>query len=110
MSKQINLAFSGELIEDVLNGTKTATVRYRGPRAKRGDILVAETTEGKPFAEKKITRTASVIAVEAHSFIEMVGAKHGSDSPEDLIDIINGFYEETIRPGTTLEVYVFGDF
>jgi hypothetical protein len=102
------IKFADELVAPLLDGEKEATVRYDGFRGVGvGETLLGTTTDGTPFAELEITRTATVLAVEAHDVIEVFGAKYSSTCPEDVIKSLNKHYDESIGPGTTVQVLVY---
>jgi hypothetical protein len=102
------IKFADELVVLVLNGEKEATVRYDGFESVQvGDTLLATTTDGTGFAELEVTRTASVIAVEAHDVLNVFGAKYPSTCPEDVIKSLNKHYDESIEPGTVVRVLVY---
>lgn len=102
------IKFADELVPKVLNEAKNATVRYDGYEdVQVGDTLTAVTEEGAPFAELTIRRTASVLAVEAHSVLDVFGADYPSTKPQDVIDALNQHYETSIRPETTVQVLLF---
>lgn len=102
------IKFADELVASVLDGEKEATVRYDGFESVQvGDTLLATTTDGTGFAELEVTRTASVIAVEAHDVLNVFGAKYSSTSPEDVIESLNKHYDDSIGPGTVVQVLVY---
>lgn len=102
------LTFAEEYIWDVLDGDKTATVRYDdAEHIKVDDTVSAITGAASEFATLDIKRTATLNAVEALGFIELVGAEYGADTAEELIDGVGRHYNEYIGPGTTVRVIVF---
>lgn len=102
------IKFADDLIVPVLNGTKEATIRYDGfESVEVGESLAATTTDGQPFAELDVKRTASVQAVEAHSILQTFGANYPSTCPQDIIESLNEYYEDGIAPSTTVEILVF---
>jgi uncharacterized protein YqfB (UPF0267 family) len=103
-----DLTFAEEYVTSIIDEEKTATVRYDDADAITvGDNVAAVTEAGSQFSTLKITRTASLNAVEALSFIEMVGAKYGSNSVQELIAGVGKHYSDQIRPSTTVRVVVF---
>lgn len=102
------IKFADDLIVPVLNSTKEATIRYDGfESVEVGETLIATTTEGEPFAELTVKRTTSVLAVEAHSVLQIFGANYPSTCPQDIIDSLNEYYDDGIAPSTTVEILVF---
>lgn len=102
------IKFADELVAPVLDEEKEATVRYDGFESVQvGDTLIATTTDGTGFAELEITRTASVMAVEAHDILSVFGAKYSSSCPEDVIESLNKHYDESIGPSTIVQVLVY---
>lgn len=104
----LHLAFAEEFVVPVLNGEKTATVRYPPRRnISVGDVIIAETSGGDEFARLEIQRVATVNAVEAVPVIETLGAKYGSETADELVESLNGYYDKDIRLGTSVQVIVF---
>lgn len=100
------LKFADDLVSAVVDGEKTATVRLDGQPLSAGDVVSATTDAGNEFARLRLKRTADVIAVEAYSFIEMVGAKHGAHGTDDLVERLRDHYDN-VNPGDIVSVYVF---
>lgn len=103
-----SIKFADELVPEVLNEEKNATVRKGGFEAVQvGNTLTATTTDESPFAELTVRRTASVQAVEAHHILSVFDADYPSDCPQDVIDALNDYYEDGVAPSTTVRVLVF---
>jgi hypothetical protein len=102
------IKFADNLVASVLNETKEATVRYDGFESVQvGDTLTAVTTDGTPFAELNVKRTASASAIEAHDILQAMGANYPSTSPQDVIDALNKHYSDPIVPSTPVQVLVY---
>lgn len=102
------IKFADELVPEVLNEQKDATVRYDGFESVQvGDTLAATTADGAPFAKINVRRTATVLAVEAHDVLAVFGADYPSEQPQDVIDSLNDHYDGQIDPGTNVRVLVF---
>lgn len=102
------ITFADELVEQLLNGEKTATVRYNSYKTVHvGDTLIAKTTDGEPLALLKITHTASIPVIQVHEFLTIVDANYSSSKPKDVIQGVNKHYQDTITAETTVNVLVF---
>lgn len=102
------ITFADNLLPNLLDGEKTATVRYNAYRTvTAGDTLIACTTDHDPVALIDITYTASLPAKSIHNFMELVNAKYSSTNPTDAIKTLNTHYDTTITPNTTVHVLVF---
>jgi uncharacterized protein YqfB (UPF0267 family) len=87
--------FAEPLVAPILNGAKTATVRYRDERdVRRGDFIRAKTAKTEtPFALLEVKATASVPIISTLEVIEMLGFKHGADDPDELLKKIQKHYD-----------------
>lgn len=101
------LKFADDLVAPVLRGEKTATVRLNGPALDVGWTVPATTDDGEPFATLEIRRTATVLAVEAHSVLQVFGAEYPAETPQDVIDAVAQHYDQPVKPSTPVDVYVF---
>jgi hypothetical protein len=102
------LPFAKEFVAPILEGNKTATVRYPVERDPLpGDKLRAHTPDGAEFATLKVTRTARTLAVEAPSMVDAFDAQHGADTADGLVEGLNTHYDAEIGPDTLVKVIVF---
>lgn len=102
------IKFADGLVPKVLNEQKDATVRYDGFESVQvGDTLTATTDDGAPFAKINVRRTATVLAVEVHSVLDVFGAGYPSEKSQDVIHALNDHYDGQIGPETTVRVLVF---
>lgn len=102
------IKFAPEFAPDIVEGEKTATVRYDGfEGVQPGDTLQAFTPIGNRFADLRVTRTATVNAIEAHDVLEALAAEYPSEEPGDVVASLNQFYRDLIRPETAVRVLVF---
>lgn len=101
------LRFADEYVQSVLDGEKTATVRYDADLPVAGDRVSAVTESGTEFATLEVKRRAGCLAVEVLSVLEVFGVDYDAADTEDLLDGLNRHYEAGIRPGTPVEVLVF---
>jgi hypothetical protein len=100
------LKFAEEYVVPVVNSEKTATVRIGCHDVMMNHVVTATTPDGSPFAKLEVARTAELLACEAYSFIEMVGAKYGASNEKELIDGLNQHYKN-VKPDTQVKVLVF---
>lgn len=101
------IRFAEEFIHPILEGEKTATVRYDTHLPPVGAQVEALSPGDDKFAQLEITSTATVKGVEAIDVIEALGGEHGAGSPAVLVDGLNEFYDDAITLDTTLQVIVF---
>ena len=101
------LAFAEDLVTEVLDGRKTATVRKPPKDIRVGDTVVATTPDGSHFATLRVTRTATVIAAEVMALIETFGAEYGCETTEELLEALENHYGEALRPGRVVQLIVF---
>lgn len=105
--------FAGELVDDVLAGEKTATVRLDDDRTLRpGDNIAAEHPSGREFALLRVRAAARVRAIMALDFIASHNAQHGASDPDDLLDRLAEHYPDKtegigLAPRTPVHVVVF---
>lgn len=102
------IKFADDLVIPVIDGSKTATVRYDGfEHVSVGDQLKATTRHGTPFARLEVRKTATANAVEAHDILRVLGAEYPSEKPQDVIASLKQHYDTAIRPSATVRVIIF---
>lgn len=102
------LKFARKFRQDILDGRKTATVRYDDEKyISEGDLLKLKDEDG-PFARARVTFTTHVPLLSAPSVIEGIsGAKHGASDWKELHDALNGYYDDEIHATQTVKIIVF---
>ncbi|QLH81012.1 ASCH domain-containing protein [Halosimplex pelagicum] len=102
------LVFADEYVAPILSGEKTATVRYNdGGAIEVGDTVPAVMESGTQFATLEITRTATVLAVEAMEVLELFAANYPTETVKGLINGVDQHYDDPIGPETLVRVIIF---
>lgn len=100
--------FDGPLIDAILSGDKTATIRVDDERDPNpGDTISARHPDGHEFADLEVRAAARVQAIMALHFVKAFNAEHGASDPDDLFDRLSEYYDVGIGPTTPVQVVVF---
>jgi len=102
------IRFADEYVDLILNGHKTATVRYGWdeiPSSKTTLRMVDES--GEPFARASIPILSETTAMNALDAVDMMDATHNKSKPGRLIRSLNRHYEADIGPETEVLVLAF---
>ena len=108
MSSDVTYRFDGSLIDPILSGEKTATVRVDDERhPEPGDTISARHPDGHEFAQLKVEAAARVKAINALEFVDTFCAQHGAANPDELFDRLAEHYCGGVGPTTPVHVVVF---
>lgn len=81
----IDMKFARPYVGDILDGLKTATVRYQFEHdPEPGDILTLKTTGGRRFASAAIEHVATVPLEDAVDTLDTMNARHPAYSTQHL--------------------------
>lgn len=101
------LSFAKPYEMHVLDGSKTATVRYNDEKdIQEGDVLKCK-ADGEPFARVEVTNVEIAEVRKAPDLIRRMGEKHGADNWQELKEGLNVHYDEQIHATTNVKVIAF---
>jgi hypothetical protein len=103
----VHLEFHESLVSPVLDGEKTATVRYELEHGiSTGDRIVF-TANREPFAVAEIDNRIASSVRAAPSVVKENGWRHGASDAEDLRSRLNHHYRDRIELHHYVEVLGF---
>jgi hypothetical protein len=101
-----SLKFAHANVGYVLDGLETATVRYGLDREIQADDLVVFLTPGgQPFAQA-VVRDVVQVPVR-HAMMPLQAEAHPADDVFDLLDRLNGHYDDDLTMDTPVQVVKF---
>jgi len=105
------LTFDEDLIDKLLDGRKTTTVRYALPsmRVLPEDRLVLETPDGTPFAEATVEDVIRTDLSDALDAVEDEDYQHTAEGNVELALSLNEYYADPIGFSTEVAVVLLDD-
>lgn len=102
------LKFARKFRQPILDGEKTATVRYDDEKnISEGDLLKFKDADG-PFARARVTNVIHASVLTMPSIIDgLPDAQHGTDDWKELHTNLNHHYDDEIHATETVKLIVF---
>ena len=110
--ERARLAFSTHLIDKVLDGEKTATVRYDldPERLEPGSrVELVTSREGRVFAVAYVADIIPTTVENALSAVDAAGYQHDAETTGTLRINMNDYYDDDIDLSTEVEVVLLDD-
>lgn len=99
------IVFDEQWVEPILEGEKTATVRYGDDAAglEAGQPVELETEAGRTFHETEIEAVVEGIPLRFVPLaLKAIQAEYPIKPVPELADCLNGYYADTITPESTV--------
>lgn len=103
----VSIRFADEYVPQIIDGEKTATVRYGWDEPHANVTLKMIDESGEPFARADIPILSVTNAGEALDAVEMMDATHSAGTTAQLLRNLNRHYEDEITTETEVLVLTF---
>lgn len=108
LDRRQRLKFAAKYEQPIVDGEKTATIRYELEDDIRiNDKLEAVTPTGSRIATIQITHLETTPVKDAHTILYSHNLKHGTSTISELVDGLNEHYDDEITQSTPVTTVGF---